>query len=63
MTNSYSDAEVFLAVKSAFVALKKLAEISLKKHSLPKSQADVKKSMENIDLIIKRPRNSKGLCF
>lgn len=58
MSDKFSDAEVYLAIKSAFVALKGLSENSLKKHSLPKSQVMVKKSMENIDLIIKRPRNA-----
>ena len=56
MSNNFSDAEVYLAIKSAFTALKGLSEKSLAKRSLPKSQAMVKKSMENIDIIIKRPR-------
>ena len=48
MSDKFSDAEVYLAIKSAFVALKGLSENSLKKHSLPKSQVMVKKSMENM---------------
>lgn len=56
MSNNFSDAEVYLAIKSAFAALKGLSEKSLAKRSVPKSQAMVKKSMENIDFIIKRPR-------
>ena len=56
MSNNFSDAEVYLAIKSAFGALKGLAENYLNKAALPKSQVMVKKSMENIDFIIKRPR-------
>ncbi len=56
MSNNFSEAEVYLAIKSAFTALKGLSEKSLAKRSVPKNQAMVKKSMENIDIIIKRPR-------
>lgn len=58
MSDKFSDAEVYVAIKSAFVALKGLSENSLKKHSFPESQEQVKKSMESIDFIIKKPRAS-----
>ena len=58
MVNKFSDAEVYLAIKSAFVALKGLAENSLKKNSSSKGQATVKKSMDKIDAIIKTPRKT-----
>lgn len=56
MSGKFSEAEVYLAIKLAFTALKGLSEKSLEKRSVQKNQATVKKSIENIDFIIKRPR-------
>ena len=56
MGNNFSDAEVYLAIKSAFVSLKGLSEKALEKRELPGRNLDVKKSMDKIDAIIKKPR-------
>jgi hypothetical protein len=61
MSNDFSDAEVYLAIKSAFAALKELSKKSLHKRALPGHYPAFKKSMDKVDAIIKKPRFALGM--
>ena len=58
MSNKFSDAEVYLAIKSAFVALRELSKKSLRRRALSGHYPQFKKSMDRVEAIIKTPRKT-----
>ena len=58
MKQDFSDAEVYLAIKSAFTSLKGLSENSLKKQYYQRYEKDVQGAMGKLDALIKAPKKS-----
>jgi len=58
MKQDFSDAEVYLAIKSAFTSLKGLSENSLKKQYYQRYEKAVQGAMGKLDALIKAPKKS-----
>ncbi len=58
MKQDFSDAEVYLAIKSAFMSLKGLSENSLKKQGYQGQEKAVQTAMGKLEALIKAPKKT-----